>query len=63
MIQSIPTPLLVAGVVAVLVVLAAIAVVAIRRQAVVRWVESLFRRPPRPARKPGSGHYYKPYWS
>jgi hypothetical protein len=24
---------------------------------------ALFRRPPKPAKAPGPGHYYKPYWS
>jgi hypothetical protein len=28
-----------------------------------RRVESLFRRPGKPARPPASGHYYKRYWS
>ncbi len=28
-----------------------------------RRVESLFPRPPKPARAPGRNHYYKPYWS
>jgi hypothetical protein len=28
-----------------------------------RRVESLFRRPEKPARPPASGHYYKRYWS
>jgi hypothetical protein len=28
-----------------------------------RRVLALFRRQPRPPRTPGSGHYYKPYWS
>jgi hypothetical protein len=26
-------------------------------------VESLFRRPPSPAKAPGRRHYYKAYWS
>lgn len=26
-------------------------------------VLALFRRPARPSRTPGQGHYYKPYWS
>jgi len=28
-----------------------------------RRVESLFRRPERPAQPPEPGHYYRPYWS
>jgi hypothetical protein len=28
-----------------------------------RRIESLFRRPEKPARPPASGHYYKRYWS
>jgi len=28
-----------------------------------RRVESLFRRPEKPARPPASSHYYKRYWS
>jgi hypothetical protein len=25
-------------------------------------IEGAFRRPPRPARTPGPGHYYRPHW-
>jgi hypothetical protein len=51
-----------AGLVAVAVV--AVVVVAIANpEAARRRVLSLFRRPPRPPRTPGQGHYYKPYWS
>lgn len=28
-----------------------------------RRVLALFRRPPRPPKTPGRGHYYRPYWS
>jgi hypothetical protein len=57
------TLLLVAGAIVALVVLAAFVLILSKRQAAVRWVESLFRRPPRKPRQPGSDHYYKPYWS
>jgi amino acid transporter len=51
------------GTVVALVVLA-LAVFVIRdRRSAARRVESLFRRPARPAQKPGPDHYYKPYWS
>jgi hypothetical protein len=33
------------------------------RQAVVRRIEGLFRRPRKPAKHPDAAHYYKPYWS
>jgi hypothetical protein len=26
-------------------------------------IEAAFRRPPRPSRLAGPGHYYQPYWS
>jgi hypothetical protein len=26
-------------------------------------IDAAFRRPPRPARMAGPGHYYRPYWS
>ena len=26
-------------------------------------IEGAFRRPPKPARMAGPGHYYRPYWS
>ncbi|HVO11071.1 MAG TPA: hypothetical protein VMX54_10070 [Vicinamibacteria bacterium] len=55
---------LIAGVVVLLlVVLSAVVLLALRRDAAVRWVLSLFRRPPREPRRPGPDHYYKPYWS
>ncbi len=57
------TVLITLAVVLVLVVLAAVVLIALRRDAAVRWVLSLFRRPPREPRKPGPDHYYKPYWS
>ncbi|HXY38966.1 MAG TPA: hypothetical protein VEQ10_04805 [Vicinamibacteria bacterium] len=44
-------------------VLAAVVLLARHREAAVRFVLSLFRRPPREPRRPGSDHYYKPYWS
>jgi hypothetical protein len=28
-----------------------------------RRIEALFRRPAKPAKPPGSDHYYRPYWS
>ncbi len=46
-----------------LVALAAVVLLALRRDAAVRWVLSLFRRPPREPRRPGADHYYKAYWS
>ena len=48
---------------ALLVALTAFVLVARDRAAATRWVEALFRRPPREPRKPGADHYYKPYWS
>ncbi len=54
---------LIALAVLLLIVLAAVVLLARRRQAAARWVLSLFRRPPREPRRPGPGHYYKPYWS
>jgi hypothetical protein len=60
--QSILVPFVV-GAVVLLVVLVAVILVFRDRSAAVRWIESLFRRPPRPPRTPGSDHYYKPYWS
>ncbi len=61
--HSILIPLVVAGGVALLLVLGLGFLVVRDRRAAARWVESLFRRPPRPAGKPGADHYYKPYWS
>lgn len=26
-------------------------------------IEAAFRQPEKPAREPGSGHYYQPYWN
>lgn len=61
--HSILIPLAALGAVVALLVLA-LAVFVIRdRRAAARRVESLFRRPAGPARKPGPDHYYKPYWS
>ena len=47
-----------------LVVLAALSRVLASRdtRATQRRFESLFRKPEKPARPPGSGHYYKRYW-
>ncbi len=58
-----PTAVLTLAVVLLLAVLAAVVLLALRREAVVRFVLSLFRRPPREPRRPGPDHYYKPYWS
>jgi hypothetical protein len=41
----------------------ALALVVRRRERVTRWVQALFRRPPKPAQPPGPRHYYKTYWS
>jgi len=61
--HSILVPLIALGAAVALVVLA-LAVFVIRdRRAATRQVESLFRRPAKPAQKPGPDHYYKPYWS
>ncbi len=57
------TVLITLGVLVLLVALAAVVLVVRDRQATARWVESLFRRPPREPRRPGANHYYKPYWS
>ncbi len=61
--HSILIPLVVVGAGAALLALALVVLVVRDRQAVARRVESLFRRPPKPAAKPGADHYYKPYWS
>ena len=61
--QSILIPLVVAGAVLALLVLAVVALVVRDPRAAIRRVEGLFRRPLREARKPGPGHYYKTYWS
>jgi flagellar basal body-associated protein FliL len=54
--------LIVAGVLLALVV--ALAVFVLRDpEASKRRVEGIFRRPPRPPKAPGTGHYYRPYWS
>jgi hypothetical protein len=54
-------PLSIAGLV-ILVALAAYFVI-LRGPRSVRRIESLFRRPEKPARPPAPGHYYKRYWS
>ena len=60
--QSILILLIAAG--AVLALLVLVAVFAMRDpRSAARRVESLFRRPRKPAKQPGSNHYYKPYWS
>ncbi len=61
--QSILIPLVAVAALAALVALALAVLVVRDRPAASRWVESLFRRPPKPAAKPGADHYYKPYWS
>jgi hypothetical protein len=33
------------------------------RDALLRRLLALFRRPQKPGQTPGSRHYYKPYWS
>jgi hypothetical protein len=44
--------------------LAAVVFVLMRdKEASKRRVESLFRRPPKTPKAPGSDHYYRPYWS
>jgi hypothetical protein len=54
--------LIAAGVLLALVV--ALAVFVLRDpEASKRRVEAIFRRPPRPPKAPGTGHYYRPYWS
>ncbi len=58
-----PTVLLTVGVVLLVAVLVAVGVLAVRRDAALRFVLSVFRRPPREPRRPGPDHYYKPYWS
>jgi len=57
------TVLIALAVAVLLVVLAAAGLLALRREAALRWVLHLFRRPPREPRRPGPDHYYKPYWS
>ena len=48
-----------------LVILVALAayVLLLRGSRGARLIESLFRRPEKPARPPAPGHYYKRYWS
>ncbi len=55
--------LLAAAAVVVLAVLAGGFLLQRHREQAIRKVEGLFRRPPKPAKEPGRGHYYKPYWS
>jgi len=52
--------------IAVVVVAAAVALawlVLRDRESLQRRLLALFRRPQKPAKAPGSDHYYKPYWS
>ncbi len=58
-----PTVLTAFAVAVLVVLLVSVVFLARRRSTAVRWVESLFRRPPRQPRRPGSDHYYRPYWS
>ncbi|HXK11586.1 MAG TPA: hypothetical protein VMT70_18220 [Vicinamibacteria bacterium] len=59
---SITLLLVVSGALLALVVVAA-ALVLRDPEASRRRVEGLFRRTPKPAKAPGSDHYYRPYWS
>jgi hypothetical protein len=43
--------------------LAGLVLVLRHRERVTARIQALFRRPPKPAKPPGPGHYYKPYWS
>ncbi len=61
--SSLPSLLAVAGAVLGLALLVVLVLVLRDREATLRRVRSLFRRPPRPAKVPGPDHYYKPYWS
>lgn len=62
MTQSILLSVIVAGVA--LVAALAVAVLLLRgRKAATERVQALFRKPGKPARTAGSGHYYKHYWS
>jgi flagellar basal body-associated protein FliL len=61
--QSILIPLIAVGVLVALAVVVAVALVARDPRAAARRVESLFRKPLGEPKKPGAGHYYKPYWS
>jgi hypothetical protein len=61
--QTILIPLATVASVVAVVLLALVAVVLRDPRAAARRVEALFRKPPRPAAKPGSDHDYKPYWS
>jgi hypothetical protein len=59
---SIAVPLIVA--LALVALLSVVAVLALRDpEASKRWVESLFRRAPKPPKPPAQDHYYRPYWS
>lgn len=61
--QSILIPLIAVAAVVVVAVLAAVALVARDPREAVRRVEAVFRRPLGEPKNPGSGHYYKTYWS
>lgn len=39
------------------------ALVLMRGASAARRFEALFRRPEKPPKPPGRGHYYRPYWS
>lgn len=61
--SSILIPLVAVGALVALAVLALAVFVLRDRGKAARRVEALFRRPAREAKKPGTDHYYKPYWS
>jgi hypothetical protein len=62
--MSLPVVISLIVAVALLALLIVVAVLVLRDpQATRRRVEGFFRRAPKPAKAPGQGHYYRPYWS
>ena len=61
--MSLTTLLTIAGAVLALVLVAAAALVLRNSAALQRRIESVFRRPERPAKTAGDEQYYRPYWS
>jgi len=61
--MSLSTPLIISAAALALVLVAAVVLVSRNSAALQRRIESVFRRPERPARTAGDEQYYRPYWS
>lgn len=61
--MSLSTPLIIAAAALALVLVAVVVLVSRNSAALQRRIESVFRRPERPARTAGDEQYYRPYWS